>query len=258
VNDPYVKAWVEDGVGHLQLNRPDKANALLPESMTLMENALAEWVPLSGVRSILLSAAGRNFCAGRDLSQPVPPGRAGATIEAEFNPLIRLLYRYPKPVVAKVAGAAAGGGVGIALAADITVAADDSRFVFPFGQLGSVADCGIHLHLSRRLGDAVARRILLLGEELSGAEAAGLGLIAKSVPAEALDETVDGIIDRLRQGATKALEETLTILDYVHTMNMTAAVLAEAQAAQRVSETKDHAEGVRSFTEHRSPVFTGM
>lgn len=257
MTEPYVKTWVEDGVGHLRLNRPAKANALLPESMTLMENALAEWVPQSGIRCILLSADGRNFCAGRDLSQPVADGRAGATIEAEFNPVIRQLYRYPKPVVAKVAGAAAGGGVGIALAADITVAADDARFVFPFGGLGSVADCGIHLHLSRRLGDAVARRILLLGEELSGRDAARLGLIAKAVPGESLDETVDDIVARLRRGATKALEETLTILDYAHTMNMTATVLAEAQAAQRISETKDHAEGVRSFAEHRPPTFTG-
>lgn len=257
MSEEYVQVWVQDAVGHLRLNRPGKANALLPEMTRAMEYALAEWVPRSDVRCVVLSAAGKNFCAGRDLSQKVEPGRAGATIEEEFNPLIRLLYRYPKPVVAKVAGAAAGGGAGLALAADITVVAEDARFVFPFAGLGSVADCGIHLHLSRRLGDAVARRVLLLGEEISGVDAARLGLVAFSSPAESLDATVEEIVDRLRNGPTKAIEESLTLLDYCHTMNMTGTVLAEAEAAQRISESEDHAEGVRSFAERRRPAFTG-
>jgi len=186
--DDLVLHRLDTGVLELVLNRPDKLNAFTPEMHMALRAQIDRAAQDGAVRAVLLTGAGRGFCAGQDLGERDPRKAGpkpdlGATIGTYYNPLIRAIRALPKPVVAAVNGVAAGAGANIALACDIVLASDMARFVQSFAKLGLVPDAGGSWALPRLLGEARAKALALTGEPLSATQAADWGLIWRAVPA---------------------------------------------------------------------------
>ena len=181
-----------DGIARITLNRPDRLNSFTRAMHAELQEALDE---AAGARVVILTGAGRGFCAGQDLNdRAVAPGEAvdlGETVEECWNPLIRRLAAMPQPVIARVNGVAAGAGANIALACDIVVAAKSAKFIQSFSALGLIPDSGGSWHLPRLVGQARALGLALTGEPLPAEKAADWGLIWKAVEDEALDAEVD-------------------------------------------------------------------
>src|SRR3954453_19541509 len=188
----------DGAVARVTLNPPDRLNSFTALMHEELRDALAN---LGEARVIVLTGAGRGFCAGQDLNdRAVAPGEAvdlGETVEKSWNPLIRILTSIPQPVIARVNGVAAGAGANVALACDIVIAAREAKFIQSFSALGLIPDSGGSWHLPRLVGQARALGLALTGEPLLAEKAAEWGLIWKAVEAEALDAEVDAIAARL-------------------------------------------------------------
>src|SRR5678816_2773966 len=185
-------------IARITLNRPDRLNSFTIHMHEELRDALAN---LGDARILILTGAGRGFCAGQDLNdRAVAPGQAvdlGETVEESWNPLIRTLTALPQPVIARVNGVAAGAGANIALACDLVIAGKSAKFIQSFSALGLIPDSGGSWHLPRLVGQARALGLALIGEPINGETAAEWGLIWKAVDADALDAEVDGIAARL-------------------------------------------------------------
>src|SRR6476620_7743607 len=181
-------------VARITLNRPDRLNSFTAQMHGELRDALAN---LSEARVVVLTGAGRGFCAGQDLNdRAVAPGEAvdlGTTVEGSWNPLVRALAALPQPVIAVVNGVAAGAGASVAMACDIVIAARSAKFIQSFAAIGLVPDTGGSWHLVRHLGQARAMGLALTGEPLSAEQAAEWGLIWKCVEDDDLDSTVDAL-----------------------------------------------------------------
>src|SRR5919206_354019 len=188
----------DGGVARLILNRPDRLNSFTVEMHEEVADALSR---LDGARVLVLTGAGRGFCAGQDLGdRAVAPGEAvdlGESVEQRYNPLIRTLTTLPMPVIARVNGVAAGAGANIALACDIVVAAKSARFIQSFAAIGLIPDSGGTWVLPRLVGQARALGLALTGDPLPAETAAEWGLIWKAVEDDALDAEVDAIAEKL-------------------------------------------------------------
>lgn len=193
-----IEVAISDGIARITLNRPDRLNSFTRAMHAELRDALAN---LGDARVVILTGAGRAFCAGQDLNdRAVAPGEAidlGETVEESWNPLIRTLAALPQPVIAKVNGVAAGAGANIALACDIVVAASTAKFIQSFSALGLIPDSGGSWHLPRLVGQARALGLALTGEPLEAQRAADWGLIWKCVGGEWLDSEVDSLAERL-------------------------------------------------------------
>ena len=187
-----------DGIARITLNRPDRLNSFTRAMHAELRDALAN---LGDARVVVLTGAGRGFCAGQDLNdRAVAPGEAvdlGETVEESWNPLIRTLAALPQPVIARVNGVAAGAGANIALACDLVIAAKSAKFIQSFSALGLIPDSGGSWHLPRLVGQARALGLALTGEPLPAEKAADWGLIWKAVEDEALDSEVDAVATKL-------------------------------------------------------------
>lgn len=250
----------------LRLNRPEKLNALTRDMLEGLRKAMADVRGDRSVRAVLLASSGRAFSVGADLSDPMmgrglPPAQAQA-LTAEvlgglMNGLIRDLAESPVPVVAAVNGIAAGGAVGLALAADITVAAENGVFKLGFvPQLGLVPDLGATWQLVRRLGRARARGIALFGDDLSARAALEQGLIWSTAPEAELEATALKLAERLAAGPSEALRVTKGLLDLAETADLGTSLDAEAKAQARCATGPEVEEGISAFTERRPPDFT--
>src|SRR5512134_1393004 len=188
----------ENGIARITLNRPDRLNSFTRDMHGELRHALAN---LGDARVVVLSGAGRGFCAGQDLNdRAVAPGEAvdlGETVEESRNPLIRTLASLPQPVIARVNGVAAGAGANIALACDLVIAGKSAKFIQSFSALGLIPDSGGSWHLPRLVGQARALGLALTGEPLPAEKAAEWGLIWKAVEDEHLDAEVDGVAAKL-------------------------------------------------------------
>src|SRR5262245_9283175 len=196
------------GVLTLTLNRPDKLNAFNPEMHKLLRDALEQALDDASIRAVLLTGAGRGFCAGQDLSERnVSPDAApidlSVSLDANYNPLVRRLRALPKPIVCAVNGVAAGAGANIALACDIVLAARSASFVQSFAKLGLVPDSGGTYFLSRLVGVARAMGLALLGDRISAEDAERWGLIWKAVDDARLLDEATAIARALAEGPTK-------------------------------------------------------
>ena len=185
----------EAGVLHVTLNRPERLNAFIPEMHQALRKALEQALDEAAVRAVLLTGAGRGFCAGQDLAErhvaADAPIDLSVSLGSHYNPLIRRLRELPKPVVCAVNGVAAGAGANIALACDLVIAARSASFVQSFSRLGLVPDSGGTWFLPRLVGRARAMGLALLGEKLSAEQAQDWGLIWKVVDdADLMDATV--------------------------------------------------------------------
>ncbi len=255
---------LDGGVLRCTLDRPPKRNAIDDEMMRGLVAAVERAAVDDDVRVLLLEGTGDHFCGGADIVARNAGGdarpRAGSIqrrLPLEAHRLVLLLCRVQVPVVCKVRGWAAGIGFQLALAADVTIAADDARFWEPFAERGFTPDSGATWLLPRRVGDVRARELLLLGRALSGAEAAEWGAITRAVPPAALDDAVGEVVARLAAGPTVALGLTKWLLHEGAGRALDAHLQDEAFAMELSSRTTDFREGLSAFRERRPPGFTG-
>src|ERR1043165_2163913 len=252
---------LETGVLTITLNRPDKLNAFNPEMHQALRAALDQAAEES-VRAVLLTGAGRAFCAGQDLSERnVTPGAApidlSISLGSHYNPLIRRLRELPKPVVCAVNGVAAGAGAHNAPAGDLVVAARSASFVQAFSKIGLVPDSGGTWFLPRLAGTARAMGLALLGEKLSAEEAAAWGRIWKVVDDAQLPNEASAIARGLAEGPTKGYGLIKKAFYASPTNTLDAQLDRERDLQRQEGFTDDYREGVAAFMQKRKPAFKG-
>jgi 2-(1,2-epoxy-1,2-dihydrophenyl)acetyl-CoA isomerase len=255
---------LEAGVLRLTLDRPDKRNALSDEMIFGLVAALTTAATDEDVRVIVLDGAGDHFCGGADIfsrnrERDVRPrtGSIQRRLPTQAHRLVALLLDVQAPVVCKVRGWAAGIGFSFALASDFAVAAEDAKFWEPFITRGFTPDSGATWLLPRRVGVVRARELLLLGRELSGAEAAAWGAIHAAVPGDQLDGAVEELVARLGAGPTVALGLAKWLLHAGSGLTLDQHLSNEAFALELSSRTDDFREGMTAFGERRPPEFRG-
>lgn len=247
----------DGGVDTLTLNRPDALNALNSQMRRELLAALNAARKDASVRSVVITGAGRGFCAGADLRGGSTERDFRRVLSTEYNPLIEAIRGLPKPVIASVNGVAAGAGVSLALAADVVVAAEGARFVPAFARIGLVPDSGLARIMVRALGRHQAFEILMGERQLGAAEANTLGLVAAVVPDDQLADATRALAHRLAAGPTSGIGLTKRLLNASEDASLAEALAAEAALQDLAGRTDDHAEGVNAFGEKRDPEFTG-
>jgi 2-(1,2-epoxy-1,2-dihydrophenyl)acetyl-CoA isomerase len=261
MSDPLILVEQHSGYRILTLNRPDKLNVLNEAMLLALRQAIAEAAADETTRALMLTGAGRAFCAGQDLAERLAkPGETvvlGAAQEAHYNPLVRRLRELPFPVVAAVNGSAAGAGCNIALACDIVVAAHSATFVQSFARIGLVPDSGGTWLLPRLIGDARARGLALLAQDLPAETAASWGLIWKCVPDNALIYEARRICEHFSIAPTQGLALIKRALNASAANTLEAQLDLERDLQRQASLTPDYQEGVRAFMEKRKPNFSG-
>jgi 2-(1,2-epoxy-1,2-dihydrophenyl)acetyl-CoA isomerase len=248
---------VSDGVATLTLNRPGALNALNTQLRRELLAAIKAAARDEGTRSVVITGAGRGFCAGADLRGGSSERDFRTVLTGEYNPLIEAIRNLPKPVVAAVNGVAAGAGVSLALASDVVVASEEARFVPAFSRIGLVPDSGLARVLVRAIGRHRAFEILMGERQLGADEARDLGLVAAVVPADRLAEATAELAQRLADGPTTAIGLTKRLLNAAEDATLPDALEAEAALQDLAGRTDDHAEGVAAFGEKRDPRFSG-
>jgi 2-(1,2-epoxy-1,2-dihydrophenyl)acetyl-CoA isomerase len=248
----------DGAVARITLNRPDRLNSFTVQMHEELRDALAS---LGNARVVVLTGAGRGFCAGQDLNErAVAPGERvdlGETVTQCWNPLVRTLTSIPQPVIARVNGVAAGAGANIALACDIVVAAKSAKFIQSFSAIGLIPDSGGTWVLPRLLGQARALGLALTGEPLPADRAAEWGLIWKAVEDEALDAEVDAVAGKLAALPPLGLAAIKDMIRTSWQYSLDEELERQAGAMRRLGFTADYREGVAAFLEKRTPTFTG-
>jgi 2-(1,2-epoxy-1,2-dihydrophenyl)acetyl-CoA isomerase len=254
-----LRIQVADSVATVTLDRPDALNSL---TVPLKEELLATFRRLGrdrDVRAIVLTGAGRAFCAGQDLRERLEPGAAPLATElrVRYNPLILAMRTLEKPIVGAINGVAAGAGASLAFACDLRIAAEGASFLLAFGRIGLVPDSGATWFLPRLVGPAKAAELALMGESLSAADAERFGLVSRVVPAESLLDEAQAFAARLAAGAPRAIALTKRALDRSWDATLEESLEYEAYLQGIAGATDDHRQGIAAFVEKRPPRFSG-
>lgn len=246
----------------ITLNRPDKLNCL-NKSMHLALRAALQQAHDQAARAVLITGAGRGFCAGQDLGDRRPgtsdwPPDLQQTLNDYFNPIIKLITSLPAPVICAVNGVAAGAGMSIALACDVVLAADSASFIQSFSKIGLVPDAGSSWILPRRVGMARAMGLALTATPLSAADAEAWGLIWKRYEDDALLQAAQAMAEQLASGPTAAFASTKMLMQRAATADIETQLDHEARAQKLCATSTDYTEGVQAFLDKRAPRFTGQ
>ena len=248
-----------DAIARITLNRPDRLNSFTAQMHRELRDALDK---SHDARVIILTGAGRGFCAGQDLGdRAIAPGgepvNLGETVEESWNPLVRKLTALPQPVIARVNGVAAGAGANIALACDLVVAARSAKFIQSFSAIGLIPDSGGTWVLPRLVGQARALGLALTGEPLPADKAADWGLIWKVVDDDALDEEVDALATRLASLPPLGLAAIKEMIRSSWQHSLSDELDRQRDAMRRLGFTDVFREGVAAFLEKRPAKFSG-
>ncbi len=265
-----IRVETADSVATITLDRPDKLNSFNETMHAELRDALTTIEGDTNVRAVLLTGAGRGFCAGQDLADVLPDGdnRADSAgdddageladlLERNYNPLVRRLRALNRPVVAAVNGVAAGAGANIALACDIVIAARSAKFIQAFCKIGLVLDSAGTYTLPRLVGPARATGLAMLGDAIDGETAAQWGLIWKCVDDDALMTEASGLARHLAAQPTRALGLIKRALNESANNDLDAQLDLEHDLQHIAASTDDYAEGVAAFLAKRPPVFRG-
>ncbi len=252
-----VRVSNQGAVRTLTLDRPATLNSFTAAMHAELAQALDAAAADEGVRAVVVTGAGRGFCAGQDLGDPAMTGDVdvGAVIERYYRPLATRVRTMPVPVLAAVNGVAAGAGANFALCCDLVIAARSASFIQAFSKIGLVPDCGGTWLLPRLVGRARALALAMTGDKLPAEEAERMGLIWKCVDDAVLMDTVAALAQRLALMPSRALAETRRALDTAMPLDFAAALTLEAQAQRELGRAHDFAEGVAAFFAKRPAVF---
>jgi len=252
---------IKDGAGRLTLNRPEKLNSF---NELMHEEVRQVLIKLKSepVRALLITGAGRGFCAGQDLGdRRIAQGDSsfdlGATIEKYYAPLVRTLRALPIPVVAGVNGVAAGAGANLALACDLVIAAKSACFIESFAKLGLVPDTGGTFFLPRLIGTARALGLAMLGDKVSAEQAAAWGLIWRCVDDADFPAAINEMMTQLASAPTKGLASTKQAIYASQTNSLDSQLDLERDLMRELGKSHDYREGVAAFLEKRAPQFNG-
>jgi len=263
--EPLIQSSQADAVRTLTLARPQALNSFTSAMLQALLHALDQSAEDPNVRCVILTGAGRAFCAGQDLSDPLvapdpapgaPAKDLGVMIKRFYTPLVWRLRSMPVPVIAAVNGVAAGAGANLALNCDIVIAAHSASFIQAFSKIGLVPDTGGTWLLPRLVGRAQALGLALLGDKLGAEQAERIGLIWKCVDAAALQDEAQALAQRLAAMPSRALAMTRQAIDSAQTVPMEQALANEMAMQRELGQAHDYLEGVAAFAAKRAPVFS--
>jgi len=257
-----VLAELAEGVLTLTLNRPSVLNSFNRAMAAELQQALARAASDPEVRCVVLTGAGRGFCAGQDLQEALPAGDGpipdiSEIVRASYNPIIKAIRGLEKPVICAVNGIAAGAGANLAFACDLTIAAEEASFVESFAKLGLIPDTSGTFFVPRLAGPQRATGMFFLADKVPAARAKEWGLIWDVVPHSHLAEMTQHLARQLAAQATRGFGLTKRAMNQAWANSLEQQLEVEAQHMQEAGRTADYAEGVRAFLEKRPPVFRG-
>ncbi len=256
----FITISTENNVRVITLNRPDVFNSFNRQMSLELQQQLDHAAADEGVRCIVLTGAGKAFCAGQDLKEVTTPElNPGfrAILEEHYNPIIQRIRTIEKPILAAVNGVAAGAGANIALACDIVLASETAAFIQAFSKIGLVPDSGGTFFLPRLIGFQRAMALCMLGDKVSATEAQQMGMIYKVWAADVFSAEVSKMAETLAQMPTKALGLTKRLMNKSLTHDLNEQLQMEGVLQIEAAQTNDYAEGVTAFVEKRKPLFTG-
>jgi 2-(1,2-epoxy-1,2-dihydrophenyl)acetyl-CoA isomerase len=250
---------VKNNIAYITLNRPEKFNSFTKSMAFLLQDKLDAAEADENVRAVLITGAGKAFCAGQDLAEATGPDFKGFSyvVGFHYNPIVQKIVSMPKPVIAAINGVAAGAGANLALACDIVVATESASFIQAFSKIGLVPDTGGTFFLPRLIGQAKATALMMLGDKVNAKDAEHMGMIYKYLPDATYAEEVEKIALQLAQMPTKALGYTKRLLHISQTSQLNEQLDAEGSWQHLSGQTADYTEGINAFLEKRKANFIG-
>jgi 2-(1,2-epoxy-1,2-dihydrophenyl)acetyl-CoA isomerase len=254
----HILFTINNGVGKITLNRPDVLNSFNMAMAKEVQSALEECKNNKAIRAVLITGAGRAFCAGQDLAAAIAPGAdIKVIVEQQYNPMIFGIRNLEKPVICAVNGVAAGAGANFAIACDIVLAATSSSFIQAFSKIGLVPDTAGTFFLPRLIGMQRATALMMLGDKVTAQQALEFGMIYKVLPDDTLMSEAEKLAEQMAQMPTKGLGLTKRLLNASLDNSLQQQLTMEGELQAAAAKTYDNAEGVKAFLEKRKPVFKG-
>ena len=251
---------INDKIARITLNRPDVFNSFNREMALLLQNELDACETNPNVRAIVITGNGKAFCAGQDLKEVTTPELNPGfkkILEEHYNPIITIIRKIEKPVIAAVNGVAAGAGANIALACDVVVASEHASFIQAFSKIGLIPDSAGTFFLPRLIGFQKASALMMLGDKVPAMEAERLGMVYRVFSSETFEEEVNNLARILANMPTMALGMTKRLLNESMANTLDSQLNLESKLQIEAAQSDDYAEGVAAFVEKRKPVFKG-